>query len=188
MILRAAQKYPITPDFVIKCATGSTNIYKQHIMQALMECGYTTSIFGDLYNELFSPESENNIISKIEYPEPEEIISAIHEAGGIAVLAHCGWYDNFELLEEELIGMGLDGVEVWHPKNSEDDRKKLMSIAKKNKLLMTGGSDFHGAYNAVPTNIGDCSMPQEDFELLLKYQAKKKRQQKKAEAKQAAEA
>ena len=187
MILKAAKKYNIAPELVIKCASGSTNVYKQHIMHALVECGYSTTIFGDLYNELFSPESENNIISKIEYPEPKEIIEAIHEAGGIAVLAHAGWYNNFELLENELIGLGIDGVEVWHPKNSEEDREKLIAIAKKNKLLMTGGSDFHGAYSESPTKIGDCSMPQEDFELLLKYQAKKKRLQKKAEAKQAAE-
>lgn len=187
MILKAAQKYPITPDFVVRCASGSTNIYKQHIMQALVECGYATSIYGDLYNELFSYESENNIISKIEYPEPKEIIDSIHEAGGIAVLAHAGWYDNFELLEDELVGLGLDGVEVWHPRNSEEDRKRLMAIAKKNKLLMTGGSDFHGAFNSEPTKIGDCTMPQEDLDLLLKYQAKKKRQLKKAETKHSAE-
>ena len=184
MILKAAQRYPITPDFVVRCASGSTNIYKQHIMHALVECGYTTKIYGELYKELFSPESKNNIISKIDSPEPKEIIEAIHEAGGIAVLAHAGWYDNFELLEDELIELGLDGVEVWHPKNSEEDRKRLMAIAKKNKLLMTGGSDFHGSYNAEPTKIGDCTMPKEELDLLLKYQAKKKRMQKKAEAKQ----
>lgn len=184
MILKAAQRYPITPDFVVRCASGSTNIYKQHIMHALVECGYTTTIYGELYKELFSPESKNNIISKIDYPEPKEIIEAIHEAGGIAVLAHAGWYDNFELLEDELIELGLDGVEVWHPKNSEEDRRRLMDIARKNKLLMTGGSDFHGSYNAEPTKIGDCTMPQEELDLLLKYQAKKKRMQKKAEAKQ----
>ncbi|MGN1117382.1 MAG: PHP domain-containing protein [Acutalibacteraceae bacterium] len=188
MILKAAQKYPITPDFVVRCASGSTNIYKQHIMHALVECGYTTTIYGELYKELFSPESKNNIISKIDYPEPKEIIEAIHEAGGIAVLAHAGWYDNFELLEEELIELGIDGVEVWHPKNSEEDRSRLMAIAKKNKLLMTGGSDFHGSYNAEPTKIGDCTMPQEELDLLLKYQAKKKRMQKKAELKQNTEA
>ena len=184
MILKAAQRYPITPDFVVRCASGSTNIYKQHIMHALVECGYATTIYGELYKELFSPESKNNIISKIDYPEPKEIIEAIHEAGGIAVLAHAGWYDNFELLEDELIELGLDGVEVWHPKNIDEDRKRLMAIAKKYKLLMTGGSDFHGSYNAEPTKIGDCTMPKEELDLLLKYQAKKKRMQKKAEAKQ----
>lgn len=192
MMLKAAQRYPVTPDFIARCATGSTNIYKQHIMQALVECGYATTVYGELFDELFSRESEKNILSKIEYPDTEEVIRAIHEAGGIAVLAHPGLYGNFELLEEDFINCEdaeakLDGVEVWHPKNSEEDRKRLIAFAKKNKLLMTGGSDFHGAYSAQPRKIGDCTMPQEDFDLLLKYQAKKKRAQKKAEAKQESE-
>jgi len=182
MMVKASQRYPIASDLVIKCAAGSTNIYKQHIMHALVECGYATSIFCPLYQELFSEESENNILIKINYPEPKEIIEAIHEAGGIAVLAHPGMYDNFELLETELLEMGIDGVEVWHPKNDDKQRERLIAFAKKNKLLMTGGSDFHGFYNEVPTKIGDCTMPQEEFEAFLKYQAKKKRQMKKAEA------
>lgn len=181
MILKAAQRFPITPDFVVRCASGSTNIYKQHIMHALVECGYTNTIYGELFNELFSPESANNILYKIDYPEPKEIIDAIHEAGGIAILAHPGHYDNFDLLEE-LIPQGLDGVEVWHPKNTPEQTERLKVVAKENKLLMTGGSDFHGMYSATPRKIGDYTMPQEDLDLLLKYQAKKKRQQKRAEA------
>lgn len=181
MILKAAQRFPITPDFVVRCASGSTNIYKQHIMHALVECGYTNTIYGELFNELFSPESANNILYKIDYPEPKEIIDAIHEAGGIAILAHPGHYDNFDLLEE-LIPQGLDGVEVWHPKNTPEQTERLKAVAKENKLLMTGGSDFHGMYSATPRKIGDYTMPQEDLDLLLKYQAKKKRQQKRAEA------
>lgn len=181
MIIKAAQRFPITPDFVIRCASGSTNIFKQHIMHALVECGYTQTIYGELYDELFSPESENNILYKAEYPEPLEIVEAIHEAGGIAVLAHPGQYDSFELLEE-LTVQGLDGVEVWHPKNTEEQREKLLTFAKENKLLTTGGSDFHGMYNSEPRKIGDCTMPQECFDQLLKYQAKKKKQQKKAAA------
>lgn len=182
MTLKAAQRFPITPDFVVRCAAGSTNIFKQHIMHALVECGYTDSIFGDLFNELFSPESENNILYKAKYPDPFEILEAIHEAEGIAVLAHPGQYDSFELLDE-LIEAGLDGVEVWHPKNSSEQVEYLKNKAKEHKLLMTGGSDFHGMYNSEPRKIGDYTTPPENFEQLLKYKAKKRRQQKKAEAK-----
>ena len=144
MVAKVAGKFPVTPELIMKCATGSTNIYKQHIMQALMECGYTTTIFGDLYNRLFTKESRMNVLMGATYPEPAEIIEAIHEAGGIAVLAHPGFYDNFELLEE-LIPIGLDGVEVWHPENTAEQQEMLIAIAKKHDLLMTGGSDFHGA-------------------------------------------
>ena len=112
MMVKTAQRYPIWSDLVIKCAAGSTNIYKQHIMHALMECGYTTSIFGDLYDELFSSKSPDNILVTPSFPTPIEVLDAIHEAGGIAILAHPGFYDNFDIIDE-LIEHELDGIEVW---------------------------------------------------------------------------
>ena len=179
MLLKTAQKYPITPEFVIKCASGSTNIFKQHIMQALLECGYTTTIFGELYDKLFKKESPDNVIFEAVYPDPAEIITAIHEAGGIAVLAHPGFYNNFELLDE-LIPLGLDGVEVWHPENSPAQQQQLLATARRNKLLCTGGSDFHGAYNAYPIRLGDYGAPDENVDALMGYKAKVRRQQKRA--------
>lgn len=181
MVAKVANKFPITPELITKCATGSTNIYKQHIMQALMECGYTTTIFGDLYNMLFKKESRINVLMECTYPDPAEIIEAIHEAGGIAVLAHPGFYDNFELLEE-LIPLGLDGVEVWHPENNPEQQELLINIAKKNDLLMTGGSDFHGAYNAYPIKLGEYGPDEDNVAKLLSYKAKKRRKLKKLAA------
>ena len=185
MVLKTAKKFPITPEFITKCCQGSTNIYKQHIMQALMECGYTTTIFGDLFKLLFSKESRMNVLMEPTYPEPVEIIKAIHEAGGIAVLAHPGFYDNFELFEE-LIPEGLDGVEVWHPENTPEQQEKLIAIAKKHGLVMTGGSDFHGAFNMYPIRLGDYGPDEEHLNQLLTYKAKKRRKQKKLEAAAAA--
>lgn len=183
MLLKAAQKYPITPEFVLKCASGSTNIFKQHIMQALLESGFTTTIYGELYDKLFTKNSPDSILSFPTYPEPAEIVNDIHEAGGIAVLAHPGFYDNFELLEE-LIPCGLDGVEVWHPENTPQQQKKLLEIAKKNKLLVTGGTDFHGAFNSKPIRLGDYGVEQDVLDSLLNYKAKMRRQQKKLAAQQ----
>lgn len=181
MVMKVANKFPVTPEFIAKCCQGSTNIYKQHIMQALMECGYTTEIFGDLYKMLFTKESKMNVLMDAKYPEPTEIIDAIHEAGGIAVLAHPGFYDNFELLEE-LIPYGLDGVEVWHPENTPEQQELLKKIAAKHSLVMTGGSDFHGAYNAYPLRIGEYGPDDDALSYLLSYKAKKRRKQKKLEA------
>ena len=184
MVAKVANKFPVTPELIMKCATGSTNIYKQHIMQALMECGYTTTIFGDLYNMLFKKESRINVLMESTYPEPAEIIEAIHEAGGIAVLAHPGFYDNFELLEE-LIPLGLDGVEVWHPENTPEQQELLINIAKKNDLLMTGGSDFHGAYNAYAVKLGEYGPDEDNVAKLLSYKAKKLRKLKRQAAAEA---
>lgn len=185
MALKASRLFPITPEFIVKCATGSTNIFKQHIMQALLESGYTTTIFGELFNSLFKKDSPQSILVETTFPSPQETLEAIHEAGGIAVLAHPGFYDNFELLDE-LIELGLDGVEVWHPENSPQQQEYLKKKAKKHKLVMTGGSDFHGGYNAYPVKLGEYGPDEDTLAALYSYKAKMKRKQKKAAAAAAA--
>ena len=59
MMIKAAQRFQISGDLIKRCAMGSTNLYKQHIMHALMECGVTDRMYGELYTELFSSLSEN---------------------------------------------------------------------------------------------------------------------------------
>lgn len=56
MLQKVMRQYPITPDMVSRRAQGSTNIYKQHIMHALLDAGYTNEIFGDLFRSLFHPK------------------------------------------------------------------------------------------------------------------------------------
>lgn len=174
MTLKIAQRYPITPELVLKCATGSTAVFEQHIMHALLECGLTDKIYGDLYYELFSPESPDNVLVKIPYPDPVEVIEAIHEAGGIAVLAHPGSLDSLELIEE-LAEKGLDGVEVWNPANDEEVTAKLQQFAKAKGLLMVGGTDFKGMYSKEPISVGAYSTPEASVKALMNYKTKMKK-------------
>ncbi len=82
-----------------------------------------------------------------------KLIKAIHEAGGLAVLAHpaCYWAFNLEGLVKKLISCGLDGIEVYYPYprfrkivkfHSSKDVKRIAD--KYPQLLQTGGTDFHG--------------------------------------------
>ncbi|MBR0112296.1 MAG: PHP domain-containing protein, partial [Clostridia bacterium] len=174
MTLKVARKYPITPELVTKCATGSTAVFEQHIMHALMECGISAGIYGDIYDELFSPESEGNVVTIAKYPEPSEIVNAIHEAGGIAVLAHPGSRNSFELLDE-LIKIGLDGVEVWHPGNTEEQQKELLKIAKAKGLLTIGGTEFRGMYSESALCVGDIVTPEDSVKALLSYKSKSRK-------------
>ncbi len=174
MTLKIARKYPITPELVLKCAAGSTAVFEQHIMHALMECGLTDKIYGELYEELFSPDSPENILVKANYPEPSEVVAAIHEAGGIAVLSHPGKYDSFELLDE-LIAAGLDGVEVWHPSNTEEQQAELLAKAKKAELLTLGGTEFRGMYSEEPISLGEYSTPDAALKALNSYKTKMKK-------------
>ena len=79
------------------------------------------------------------------------VIKAIKNAGGIAVLAHpaCCWAFNLEKMVEELIFFGLDGIELYYPYVRHrgiikfHSVEKIKKISKKNKILVTGGTDCH---------------------------------------------
>ncbi len=185
MMLQTAKRFPITTEFIMKCSAGSTNLYKKHIMQALVECGYADSFNGDLYNELFTKESERNILVVPKYDDAKNVIDAVHEAGGIAVLAH-PFKVGYEDFIDDLIEYGLDGIEVIHPSASPEQQEFLKKYAAKHKLLMTGGSDFHGLYNEYKVSLGDYQTPDEWLRVLTSYKAKQKRLQKKL-SQQAAE-
>ncbi len=179
LIIKASKRYPITSDLVLKCATGSTNVYKQHIMHALMECGITTEVYGDIYHELFSPESSDNIIVQPDFPDPREIVKQVKAAGGIAVLSHPAHTGCTDIIDD-LVKAGLDGIEVWHPCHSESDVEELSKIAKKSGLIMTGGSDFHGMYSPTAVGLAGIEIPQQHLNTFLSYKAKQKRLAKKA--------
>lgn len=184
MMLKTAQRYPITPEFVVKCATGSTNIFKVHIMQALIENGFADRIYGDLYKKLFSSDSEDNINHVPEYEDIFDILKQIHDAGGIAVLANPQRCKNEKLIDD-LVEAGLDGIEVYSPELTDEEKAKFIKYAKKKKILTTGGSNFKGLYNKTVLSVGDCDLPDECVAELNAYKARKKKLEKKkaAEAK-----
>ncbi|MCM1003775.1 MAG: PHP domain-containing protein [Candidatus Gastranaerophilales bacterium] len=83
----------------------------------------------------------------------KKLIKAIHEAGGIAVLAHpaCCWAISLENLVKNLMKLGLDGIEAYYPyprfrKFAKfHSAKDVLKIAEKYpELIRTGGTDFHG--------------------------------------------
>ncbi len=184
MMLKAAQRYPVSAELMKRCASGSTNLYEQHIMHALMECGIADSFYGKVYDELFSPESENNILVKPAFAKITEVIEAIHAAGGIAVLSEASKYYGNEKFEK-YIALGLDGIEVWHPSADEDAIQTLALYAKKHGLLATGGSCFRGLYNKKALTLGACAAPKAQLQELLGFKAKQKRLQKKNAAQEA---
>lgn len=185
MMLKVAARFPITNEFIISHASGSTNLFKQHIMHALMDAGYTDSIFSGLFDTLFSQDSETNVLAPTKYPSVEEVIEEIHGAGGIAVLATPGKYNNFDEIDK-YISLGLDGIEAWCPENTQEQTQAILEICKKNKILSIGGSNFHGIYGRNSVTLGAYSTPQDNLDKLLGYKAKKKRAKRKAEKEAAA--
>ena len=122
-------------------------IYKQHILQVLIQKGYCKEIYGSLYQNLFKHQG---ICQKdITYPSVAEGIAAIHADGGIAILAH----PFNSKVEQELLRymeLGVDGIEVYHSSHTEEQIRQLHAFVQRYQLLETGGSDFHGIYGQEP--------------------------------------
>lgn len=98
-------------------------------------------------------ETESVILRLIPKRNIKKLINAIHQAGGIAVLAHpaCYWALSLESLVKKLIKYGLDGIETYYPYPrfrkfvKFHSAKDVLKIAEKYpQLIKTGGSDFHG--------------------------------------------
>jgi len=175
MLIKFVQRFPtITPEFVQECAKGATCLYPQHMMRALLESGLTDSIYGDIYHELFDENSDKNILFAAKFPSPLEVMEQIHQAGGIAVLAHPGEGDNMQLLEE-LIDAGLDGIEVFHRANGRELQKQLLGMAKNANILVTGGSDFRGMYGHGSVTVGQTQINEMQINSLLTYKSRMRR-------------
>ena len=179
--VKLMQSYPVHNDLILGCAAGSKCVFKPHIMMSLMQAGYCTELYGDVYHKLFDANSPENVLIRTpKFPTPEEVIREIHDAGGIAILAHPTLYGDMSLVEK-YIGYGLDGIEVWHPTASQEAIDTLLELAEKNNLLATGGSDFHGMFNREICTMGSCGMDETAFRELEVFNAKKQKAAKKAE-------
>ena len=157
-----SKDYPITYDDVVKAAGKSTCLYRQHIIRALMERGYTYSVFSDLY-KVFS-----TLPYEMDFPDTRDVTELIRKSGGVACLAHPGYYDSLDLAWELAESGKIQAIEISHPRNTESDREEIEKIVRKYWLVPTGGSDYHGFYSSVPHPLGTCTMPGEALDALMK--------------------
>ena len=74
----------------------------------------------------------------------KESIDLINRNNGIAVLAHPGILKNKKNIINYCIKSGIQGIESIHSKHSKEDVEFFKNLARKNDLLITGGSDCHG--------------------------------------------
>lgn len=157
MVARIAQDYPIDWDAVqAQVKKGSrTTIGRPHIADALVAAGvYKTR--SEAFAGVVSASSKYYIPTPS--PTTHDVVRAVREAGGVTVIAHGGDPSrNRRLLSDEqirtLVDEGLGGLEVWHRGNPEEQRRRLLDLAKRFDLLVTGGSDWHG--KGKPNGLGE---------------------------------
>ncbi len=136
----------VTLQEVIASA-GDAQIGRPHIARVMLEKGFVASIDEafDRYLGAHGPA----YVDKYRIP-CEDAIGLIRGAGGIPVLAHPGLLKPetdvpFDRMISMLKEMGIEGIEVYYPEHSVSRTEYYSDIARRYDLMVTGGSDFHGA-------------------------------------------
>lgn len=150
-------------DFcTVEAAAGNGSIGRPHIARALVQHGVAKSA-DDAFRRFIG-------IGKPAFvPKPtleaKAVIGVVHDAGGVAILAHPASTRVGEEQIRELAALGLDGFEIQHPKHSSSARRKLTALIDKLGLLPSGGSDFHGPGSG-RTLLGAHAVPMSTMEAL----------------------
>jgi predicted metal-dependent phosphoesterase TrpH len=135
----------ISMDDVEAVKPVGATLGRPHIADALVKNGVVAS-----RDEAFTDLLHNNSPYYVAHlaPTPEDAISMIRSAGGVAVIAHPFASHRGQVLSVEdflpLKNAGLNAIEVNHRDHSNDERDALAEIARELDLVITGASDYHG--------------------------------------------
>ncbi len=149
----------------VKQLAGDAMIGRPHIAAAMVEAGHVTNkqqAFDDFLAEGRPAFSPNDALS------PTQAVDLIHQARGLAVIAHPGLFKgDLTPVLNELIDHGLDGIEARYPLHTPGQIADFARIAAERGLLATGGSDFHGPQGDAELTLGSIVLPPEDIAALL---------------------
>lgn len=130
---------------------------RPHIARAMIEAGVVTTVseafdrFLAVGKPAFVPRAQ---------VEPEDAVRLIHGAGGIAVMAHPFSLPNPDEVLQRMVAAGLDGVETYYGEYDARQRASLQAMADHFRLLVTGGSDYHGPAFREGRELGSVDIPQ----------------------------
>ncbi|MGL1891881.1 MAG: PHP domain-containing protein [Spirochaetaceae bacterium] len=129
----------------VKSLAGGDIIARPHFSRCLVDKGYAKDQ-NDAFSNFLNPGSPYFV--EKESLTLKEAIRLIHGAGGKAIIAHpkslhIAW-SKTESIFNEYKKIGLDGIEAWHGSNKKKECDKFEKIASKLRLIVSGGSDYHG--------------------------------------------
>ena len=131
-------------------AEGRTLTARPHFARVLVDKGYVKDMQA-AFDE-YLDESARGFVQRREVPV-EEALERILGSGGVPSLAHPvrvaknNW-DKLAQYVEDLAGLGLRAIEVFHSEHSPENQSYYAALAQRFHLGITGGSDFHGANKA----------------------------------------
>ena len=164
--------YGITLEEVLAEANGES-IGRPHMASVLLKKGYFESMQG-VFNRLIGRNGSCYVLRK--YYPVDVCIRLIRDAGGLAIWAHPlhaarGARATLRKIGSRLADCGLDGLECYYSMFSEEQQNDALEFARARSLLVSGGSDYHGASHPqvkMGTGIdGNLAIPFEIYEWLL---------------------
>ncbi len=135
--------YEITYENVMKIA-GEATPNRVHVSRELIRLGYVKTV-----DEAFATllRSGGEFYKPAKRPDAFEVVSLLHELRVLPVLAHPLLNLTWEELQDFLPHareVGLVGMEALYSQFDERDSSRLIRLAEHYRLLISGGSDFHG--------------------------------------------
>ena len=143
-------------------ADASRAVGRPWIARALVEAGHVSSV-SQAFDKWLA-RGRPGFVPRVG-ASPEDVFSRIHDAGGIASLAHPVLIEHDEWIPRFAVA-GLDAIEAFHGDHDAADTARYLRIARDLGLRVTGGSDFHADSEHGGGGPGSVSLPSAYFEQL----------------------
>lgn len=129
---------------------------RRHLARSLVELRLAGNL-RSAFDRYLHPLAE---FSRFDRPTVAAAVAAIHDAGGVAAIAHPpgNWDDD---TWRSLKDAGVDGLELRFPSGTGNRKRRLEQVAHDFSFLTTGGSDFHG--DSPADYVGRCTIEQLPF-------------------------
>lgn len=161
LALLADLRIHMTLDEVIAAAEPGTRVLgRPHLARALVARNHASTV-ADAFDRLIGDQGPAFVPTRL--LEPCDAIKLIHTAGGTAIWAHPR-PDAFQRDADTFVGWDLDGVECYRPRATPQDIANFEEYARRNSLLLSGGSDWHGVWQG---RLGDFFVSPEEVGGLL---------------------
>ena len=149
----------VTAEEVFHLAGNRGSVGRAHLARVMLEKGYVKEM-----EEAFQRYLSNGAPAYVKRYKNStaDTLSMIHGYGGISVLAHPGLIDDPEVITR-LIRQGVMGIEAFCHEHDSEQTERFSRLARKHRLLVTGGSDYHGAMLDKTFRLGDLQVPYECY-------------------------
>ena len=165
--------FNVTMDDVMAEAPGGTSVGRPHIANALVRRGYAKNL-KQAFDKFLAPGGCAFIAKDV--MDPIMAVRLMSRIGCSVVVAHPmlkptppGWIDDFI---RKLVPHGLCGIEAWHSEHTEADSRACIAIARRNRICVSGGSDYHGKNKpriSLGTGYGSLFVTWDAYQLLRQW-------------------